>query len=155
MSQQNVIDFIQPDAQDWEKLKRISEIDMEGFGEDGISAFNLSQFARGGSVFCLRLDGLIIAEAVVLRNFHDDGAEIFGFAVAKEYFNQGYGTKLIQHLKEAGKKKGIKYFELTMNPDRPVLHHLYIEKAGFYKKAVLTSHPSKGEPRWLLRYDLN
>ena len=69
---------------------------------------------------CLTLNGLIIAEAVVLRNFRDDGAEIFGFAVAKEYFNQGYGTRLLQHLKEVAKEAGIKYFELTMNPDRPV-----------------------------------
>ncbi len=154
MSEEKIIEFIQPDAQDWEKLERVSEIDMQGFGEDGISTFNLSQFARGGSVFCLTLNGLIIAEAVVLRNFRDDGAEIFGFAVAKEYFNQGYGTKLLIHLKEVAKETGIKYFELTMNPDRPVLHRLYIQKANFYKKAELTPHPHKHEPRWLLRYDI-
>lgn len=154
MSQQNIIEYLQPDPQDWEKLERVSEIDMQGFGEDGISVFNLSQFARGGSVFCLSLNGLIIAEAVVLRNFSDDGADIFGFAVAREYFNQGYGTKLLLHIKEVAKKQGLKYLELTMNPDRPVLHRLYIGKAGFYKKAELTPHPHKHEPRWLARCDL-
>ena len=56
--------------------------------------------------------------------------------------------------KEVAKEAGIEYFELTMNPDRPVLHRLYIQKAGFYKKAELTPHPHKHEPRWLLRYDL-
>ncbi len=149
-----MIEFIQPDAQDWIKLKRISEIDMQGFGEDGISTFNLSQFARNGSVFCLAIDGLIIAEAIVLRKFQDNGAEIFGFAVAKEYFNQGYGTKLLQHLKKVAQKAGISYLELTMNPDRPVLQRLYIQKAGFYKIAELDSHPNKHEPRWLIRYDI-
>lgn len=154
MSEEKIIDFIQPEAQDWESLERVSEIDMQGFGEDGISTFNLSQFARGGSVFCLRLNGLIIAEAVVIRNFLDDGAEIFGFAVAKEYFNQGYGTMLLKHLKEVAKKIGIKYFELTMNPDRIVLHKLYLGHGKFYKKAELTPHPHKHEPRWLARCDI-
>lgn len=154
MSENKVIEFLQPDAQDWEKLERVSEIDMQGFGEDGISTFNLSQFARGGSVFCLSLNGLIIAEAVVLRNFRDNGAEIFGFAVAKEYFHQGYGTMLLQHLKEVAKASGIGYFELTMNPDREVLHRLYIGRGKFYKKAELAPHPHKHEPRWLARCDL-
>ena len=46
MLQQDVIEYVQPDAQDWDTLERVSEIDMQGFGEDGISVFNLSQFAR-------------------------------------------------------------------------------------------------------------
>ena len=154
MLQQDVIEYVQPDAQDWDTLERVSEIDMQGIGEDGISVFNLSQFARGGSVFCLTLNGLVIAEAVVLRNFKGDGAEIFGFAVAKEFFNQGYGTRLLLHVKKIAKQQGIKYLELTMNPDRMVLHRLYIGRGGFYKVADLAPHPHKHEPRWLARCDL-
>ena len=41
MPQNKIIEFIQPDAQDWEKLERISEIDMQGFGK---TAFRLSIF---------------------------------------------------------------------------------------------------------------
>ena len=41
MPEEKIIDFIQPEAQDWESLERVSEIDMQGFGEDGISTQHL------------------------------------------------------------------------------------------------------------------
>ena len=82
---------------------------------------------------------------VMDTSFRDGFQSVFGARVL---------TKDFMPAVAAAKEAGIKYFELTMNPDRPVLHRLYIQKANFYKKAELTPHPHKHEPRWLLRYDI-
>lgn len=148
------ITLIQPDPQDWEKLEKVAEIDRQAFAEDGISVFNLSQFTRSGAVFCLLDNNAVVAEAVVLRNIHDSGAVIFGFAVDQNCQNKGYGSLLMQKLLGEVAAAGITYLELTMNPENPSAKKLYMEKAGFYKKAELAVHPHKGEPRWLMRLDL-
>ncbi|PKL49107.1 MAG: hypothetical protein CVV42_07165 [Candidatus Riflebacteria bacterium HGW-Riflebacteria-2] len=146
--------FISPDSQDWPILQQIANIDAQAFGTDGISIFNLSQFTRSGSVFCL-LDGdSVVAETVLLRNIHDNGAVVFGFAVDSSCHGRGLGTIMMQHLVQAAVAAGIAYLELTVNPDNLAAKKLYMEKAGFYKKVELSNHPQKGEPRWLLRLDL-
>ena len=148
------ITFIQPDPQDWQILEQIAEIDRQAFGEDGISVFNLSQFTRSNTVFCLAISRVVVAEAVVLRNLHDSGAVIFGFAVNNNSQGKGYGKILMDHLLQKARDLGISYLELTMNPDNQAAKKLYMEKAGFIKKAELSLHPHKGEPRWLMRLDL-
>ncbi len=146
--------LLKPDPQDWAILKQIAQIDAQAFGTDGISVFNLSQFTRSGAVFCL-LDGdCVVAEAVLLRNIHDDGAVVFGFAVDNSQHGKGLGAILIKYLVKSAVDAGLTYLELTVNPDNRAAIKLYIEKAGFYKKAELSDHPQKGEPRWLLRLDL-
>lgn len=146
--------FFSPDPQDWHILRQIADIDAQAFGSDGISVFNLSQFTRSGAVFCL-LDGdSVLAETVLLRNLHDNGAVVFGFAVDTSRHGQGLGAIMIQHLVKTARAAGLAYLELTVNPDNIAAKKLYLEKAGFYKKAELSDHPQKGEPRWLLRLDL-
>lgn len=154
MTMKSAIQFIQPDPQDWARLEKIAEIDRQAFGEDGISVFNLSQFTRSGAVFCLVDNYQVVAEAVVLKNFHDSGAVIFGFAVDNSCQSKGYGALLMKNLHTAAARAGISYFELTMNPDNPAAKKLYMDKAGFKKKAELALHPHKGEPRWLMHLDL-
>lgn len=136
-------------------LKQIADIDAQAFGSDGISVFNLAQFVRSGAVFCLVDGNTVVGEAVLLRNIHDAGAVIFGFAVDGSQQGKGIGTLLIEHLIRVASDAGIAYLELTVNPDNLSAKRLYLEKAGFYKKAELSDHPQKGEPRWLLRLDLN
>lgn len=145
---------MQPDPQDWQILEQVAEIDRQAFGEDGISVFNLSQFTRSGTVFCLIRDSIVLAEAVVLRNLHDSGAVIFGFAVEQKHQGHGYGAMLMNHLFETAPKLGISFFELTMNPENEAARKLYMEKTGFRKKAELALHPHKNEPRWLMRFDI-
>ncbi len=144
----------QPDPQDWQTLEQIAEIDRQAFGEDGISVFNLSQFARCGAVYCLALGPFVFAEAVVLRKFQDSGAVVFGFAVERAHQQKGYGTALIAELVKVAAESGISYLELTMNPDNLAARRLYIERAGFKKVSELALHPHKREPRWLVRFDL-
>lgn len=146
--------FIRPDPQDWPLLQQIADIDAQAFGSDGISVFNLSQFTRCGGVFCLLVAGRAVAEAVLLRNLHDNGAVVFGFAVNKREHGKGYGGQLVKHLVAAAVENGLAYLELTVNPENLAALELYIRKAGFYKKAELSRHPQKNEPRWLLRLDL-
>ncbi|MDD3148115.1 MAG: GNAT family N-acetyltransferase [Candidatus Riflebacteria bacterium] len=145
------VQLIQPDPQDWQILEQVAEIDRQAFGEDGISVFNLSQFARSEAVFCLALGPVVVAEAVILRRFHDQAAVVFGFAVATCHQGQGYGSLLLKLIVEAAQKAGITSLELTMNPDNAAARKLYIDKGGFKKVAELALHPHKGEPRWLLR----
>lgn len=145
---------IQPDPQDWQLLEQIAMIDQQAFGEDGISVFNLSQFTRSGSVFCLALERMVLAEAVLLRNLHDTGAVVFAFAVDNKHQGRGYGSLLMQNLVEKAEAAGISYFELTMNPENQAARKFYSDKAGFRKKSELSLHPHKGEPRWLMRLDL-
>lgn len=147
--------FVSPDPQDWPILHQIADIDAQAFGSDGISVFNLSQFTRSGAVFCLLAGDCVVAETVLLRNVHDDGAVVFGFAVDNARHGQGLGSIMIQHLIKTATASGIAYLELTVNPENLAAKRLYIEKAGFYKKAELSDHPQKGEPRWLLRLDIN
>lgn len=146
------VQLIQPDPQDWQILEQIAEIDRQAFGEDGISVFNLSQFARSEAVFCLVQGCIVLAEAVILRRFHDQGAVIFGFAVSGSHQRQGYGTMLLQFVTKAAEEKGIAFLELTMNPDNLAARKLYIDKGRFQKVAELALHPHKGEPRWLVRF---
>ena len=147
--------FIQPDPQEWEILRQIADIDTQAFATDGISVFNLSQFTRSGAVFCLIDEGdKVVAEAVLLRNIHDTGAVVFGFAVDEACHGRGLGTILMQHLVGLAVRSGLTYLELTVNPDNLAAKKLYMEKTGFYKKAELSDHPQKMEPRWLLRLDL-
>mgnify|MGYP001159224913 FL=1 len=148
------ITFLQPDPQDWQILEQIAEIDRQAFGEDGISVFNLSQFTRSGTVFCLTIGPVVVAEAVVLRNLHDSGAVIFGFAVSKNFQGKGFGNSLMEQLLQKARSLSISYFELTMNPENHAAKKLYIDKAGFVKKAELSLHPHKGEPRWLMHLDI-
>lgn len=146
--------FFRPDPQDWPILRQIAAIDAQAFGTDGISVFNLSQFTRSGAVFCL-LDGdCVVAETVLLRNLHDNGAVVFGFAVDSSRHGRGLGAIMIGHLIKAATDADMAYLELTVNPDNIAAKKLYLEKAGFFKKAELSDHPQKGEPRWLLRLDL-
>lgn len=135
-------------------LEQIAEIDRQAFGEDGISVFNLSQFARCGAVYCLALGPFVVAEAVLLRKFQDSGAVVFGFAVEKSHQQRGYGTALIGELARTAAESGISYLELTMNPENSAAQHLYIKRAGFRKVSELALHPHKREPRWLVRFDL-
>ena len=148
------IEFVQPNPQDWATLKQITAIDRQAFAEDGISVFNLAQFTRSEAVFCLQVDNIVVAEAVVLRNFHNAGAVVFGFAVDQKYQGKGYGSILMQRLLQASRSSGIKYLELTMNPDNIAARALYVDKFGFVKIEELMPHPQKSEPRWLLQLEL-
>ncbi|MBU1109257.1 MAG: GNAT family N-acetyltransferase [Candidatus Riflebacteria bacterium] len=148
--------FMCPDAQDWGILRQIADIDAQAFGTDGISVFNLSQFTRSGSVFCLIDDkNKVVAETVLLRNIHDDGAVVFGFAVDETRHGQGLGAILMRYLVRLAIDSGLAWLELTVNPNNLAAMKLYMEKSGFYKMAELSDHPQKMEPRWLLRLDLH
>lgn len=146
--------LVRPGATDYDLLEQISFIDCQAFGVDGISVFNLAQFARSGSIFALELDGKIVAEAVVLKNLDDSGANIFGFAVNENITSSGYGTVLMKSLIEFGKSAGIEFFELTMNPEDERARNFYMKRFAFVKKADLALHPQKPQKRWLMRLDL-
>ena len=146
--------LIQPDPQDWQTLEQIAEIDRQAFGEDGVSVFNLSQFARSGAVFCLTFGPFVVAEAVVLRKHQDSGAVVFGFAVEKSQRRQGHATALLEQVAQLTAETGISSLELTMNPENKAAYQLYIARGGFKKVAELALHPHKHEPRWLVRLDL-
>lgn len=145
------IEFVQPDPQDWPTLKQIADLDRAAFAEDGISIFNLAQFARCGAVFCLQVDRIVVAETVILRNVHDSGAVVFGFAVAHAFQGKGYGSMVMRYLLQIARSSGITSLELTMNPDNLAARNLYMKKFGFIKTEELLPHPQKSEPRWLVR----
>lgn len=151
----NKTEFLQPGPQDWQKLRQIAEIDRQAFAEDGISVFNLAQFTRSGAVFCLMDDGRVVAETVILRNVHDSGAVVFGFAVDEKCHGHGYGGIMMQNLIQRAIEYGITYLELTMNPENIAARTLYMNKAGFVKIEELMPHPQKNEPRWLMRLELH
>jgi len=147
--------LIQPDPQNWAILEQASKIDHQAFGVDGISVFNLSQFTRSGSLYCLVIDNsVVVGEAVILKNIYDNGVLLFGFAVDNAFKGKGYGSIMLDLLIEECASKGVEYLELTMNPDNTAAKKLYTEKFGFAKKTELSIHPEKGEPRWLMRLDL-
>lgn len=127
-------------------------IDQQAFGVDGISVFNLCQFARSGSIFALTKDkDRVMAEAVVLKNIDDLGANIFGFAVKQDLLSGGYGTVLMEKLINFALKQKISYFELTVNPEDVRARNFYMQKFKFTKIKELPLHPQKSQKRWLLR----
>jgi ribosomal protein S18 acetylase RimI-like enzyme len=146
--------LIRPSATEYDILEQVSAIDCQAFGIDGISVFNLAQFARSGSVFALQVDGKIVAEAVLLRNVDDNGANIFGFAVEEEITSKGYGSMLMELLLDFARKNAIHYIELTMNPEDKRASSFYTKKFKFVKIADLVLHPKKLQKRWLMRLDL-
>ena len=154
MTESEKIVLFQPDAEDWDSLAAVAKIDDKAFALDSITIFNLSQFARCKSLYCLKVGETIVGEAVVFKNIYDDGALVFGFAVDSNHFNKGYGYILLQKLLVACRNAGIAYLQLTMNPDNPAVKKLYIDKCGFKKVKELENHPQLSEPRWLLQLDL-
>lgn len=144
--------LIHPDPIDWNMLTQASDIDCEAFKEDGTSVFNMALFARCHAVYCLvDANNKAIGEAVVFRNTNDDGAVIYGFAVEKAHRGQGYGSLMMKQVLESCKKAGIKFIELTMNPENIAAKRVYMDKNGFDKITDLPPHPVKKEPRWLMR----
>lgn len=146
--------LVRPNPLDYEVLEKISEIDWKAFPEDGISVFNFAQFARSGSLFALEDEGVIVAEAVMLKNIDDDGAVIFGFAVDSHKTSKGFGAVLMTSLIDFARKSGIRYFELTMNPDDERAKSFYCQKFAFFKKTDMALHPKKPQKRWLMRLDI-
>lgn len=148
------IEFYRPGPNDWETLIQVAAIDQAAFDVDGVSVFNLSQFARCDAIDCLKVNGKVLAEAVVLKNNFDDGALIFAFAVLEEFQGKGYGTLLLEHIKKRYREQAVTYFELTANPENAAAMKLYITKGGFSHHETLPPHPKRNEPRWLLRFEL-
>ena len=147
--------IIKPNPNDWNILNQAAAIDTEAFKDDGTSVFNMALFARSHSVYCLVDDDCkVIGEAVVFRNTDDNGSVIYGFAVEKSHREQGYGSIMMKLVIEHCRNAGISFIELTMNPENPVAKRVYMDKNGFKKVEDLPSHPSKHEPRWLMRLDL-
>jgi ribosomal protein S18 acetylase RimI-like enzyme len=149
------ITLIRPKATDFDILQQVAEIDQQAFAVDGISVFNLCQFARSGSIFALAdQNSKVIAEAIMLKNIDDSGANIFGFAVNQNLVSGGYGTILMQNLIDFARKHKISYFELTVNPQDKRASNFYLKKFSFKKIKTLPLHPQKQQKRWLLRLNL-
>lgn len=148
------IEFHNPGPNDWEILNQVAAIDQAAFGLDGVSVFNLAQFARCRSIYCMKVDGKVVAETVVFKTNFDDGALIFGFAVLGESQGKGYGTALLEHVIKKCEELGIAYLELTANPENNAAMKLYVKNGGFRHFETLPPHPQHGQPRWLLRLDL-
>lgn len=148
--------LIKPDPQDWAILEQAASIDKLAFQEDGISVFNLSQFTRCGSLFCLIDEARqVVGEAVVFKNLENQGAVVFALSVKPDLRGKGYGTKLLGLVIEECREAGLEYLELTMNPEDVAARTVYMDRHDFYKAATLAIHPEKNEPRWLVRLDLN
>ncbi|NLM18051.1 MAG: GNAT family N-acetyltransferase [Candidatus Riflebacteria bacterium] len=144
--------LIMPAPQDWAKLEQVEEIEQAAFGVDGLSVFNISLFARGDSLYCVSIDGRIVAEAIVLYALPSEklDAVLFSLAVHPDFSRRGCATFLLNKVVEILKDKGFASLSLTMNPENVALKELYIRKFGFEKKADLGSHPVKKETRHLV-----
>lgn len=71
---------------------------------------------------------------IVFRPFHSQGfAEIVFLAISSKNMHKGYGTKLMNHLKEHVKEEGIKYF-LTYADNTAIG---FFVKQGFIKKKTM------------------
>ncbi len=146
--------FVQINGENWDLLQEISKIDNEAFGVDGITVFNLFQFAKAGGVFAFISNNEIVAEVILLRSFKDDKAVFLGFAVKKSFRCKGYGKKLLKHCLDFLQKEKIRCVELTVNPDDRVAMKMYSDRFGFRKICDLSDHPEKKQKRILLQKNL-
>ena len=110
-----------------ETLEEIATIERHGFGDDGLSKFNLALLARTGGLVALKKGSRIVAHALLNICF-DDGKRVFlfGIAVDSGCRGKGYGrelmTRIIGYLTESGWRE----IELTVSQSNPNALKLYL-----------------------------
>lgn len=144
------------DPEDYETLKEIAVLEKAAFGQDGLSAFNLSLLARSSGLFVLRDEGKIAAEALVTYRPADavKSALLFGLAVAGDCRRKGYGLALMNAIISRLIDEGVAELDLTVDPENTPAINIYCEKLGFKRIKTDLAHPETGRSRLLLRKNL-
>lgn len=131
-----------------EYLKQIgAETDNLTFGSEGLSItleaeeMYIKEIEESSSdvMFVAKVDGKIVGDASLNRlprrmSHRGD----FGIAVAKAYWNQGIGSRLLEKILDFAKDNDFKIIDLQVRTDNLRAIHLY-EKYGFKKIGV---HPA-------------
>lgn len=115
----------------WIIFEEISKIEQDAFKNDALTATNLKLLAMSGMLYTCRIENEIVAEALVLKNFQNEGSGIiFSFAVKKEYRNKKIGSSLLNYIIQDICNYKIDKLFLTVDPANIAAIKLY-KKYGF------------------------
>ncbi|HEY9071039.1 MAG TPA: GNAT family N-acetyltransferase [Candidatus Ozemobacteraceae bacterium] len=141
---------------DWAGLQAVAALEGEAFPGDAQTAPNLALMARTGAVWVARADrGGIVGEAIILGMLGGPGAFLFSLAVTSAWHRRGIGLALMRELLGDLAARGVTYLELTCDPQNEAALHLYLDRLGCERVALMPDHFGPGRPRWLLRKTLS
>lgn len=139
---------------DWPLLEEVAALEREAFGQEALTPGLLALFAQSGAIFGLRVEGKIVAEALLLSNFDDRGALLFSLAVGGSYRRLGYGQRLMESVFLTLRSLGRTFLRLTVDPENRNACSLYLDRLGFRQVAEIPDCLGPGRHRRLLHRDL-
>ena len=145
------VEVRQVSPEDRQTLQGLIDLEQESFGKDGLSVFNLSLFARGGLLLALFENGRPIGEAQVIARPGENGAFLFGLAVAASQRGKGHGRLLLAETLSLLQARGCRWVELTVAVGNTAARRLYEEGFGFVQVACFAGLHPDDEERLVLR----
>ena len=136
------------DAQVIEKLKAIEK---QAFGDAGLDEWNLVPFVRHGRVIALQNGDEVVGGAQYIRDWDDPSrAYLVGIAVDSSCRGKGLGTRFLGDSLALLAAEGIKYVELTVDPQNHGAVKVYAKKLGFETVGTRKDEYGAGEDRLVM-----
>ena len=118
-------------------IEQIVKLEMDSFGEGGLSEWDLLPLIRHGRVFCIEENGRVLGCVQYMQDWNDHTkAYAVGISIAADQRGKGYGTELFRESMYSLAGEGIKSVELTVDPENTAAIEVYGRKLGF----VVTDH---------------
>jgi o-succinylbenzoate synthase len=138
-----------------EVIKRIKELEEQGFGEGAWDEWVIVPYIRHGKVFLLRYDGEITGYSMFMRDWDKpDNAYFLSTTVENDSRGKGFATLLIKESLSMLRSEGIVSVELTVAPDNYQAIHIYKDKFGFKEVSLNKNEYGDGQDRLVMRLNL-
>lgn len=138
----------------WSALLGVSKIEVEAFGNEGMTPANLCLIALSGWVFAAFENREVVGEALVLGSIGEARALLFSLAVTTSFRRRGLGARLLKTAINDLSVSGIHFLELTVSPSNESALDLYQNKFGF---TLVSDEPhffGPDHPRLILRREI-
>lgn len=143
-----MVKIVEVSKTDKEYIEEIVRIEEETFGKNGgVDMWLLKPLVKYGKVLVLTgEEGKVEGVAEFIKDFDENEAYIYGFAIGTSSRGKGYGGIFLEKSKEYMKGKGIERLLLTVDPKNIPAVSLY-EKYGFEAKETIKDEYGKGIDR--------
>lgn len=112
-------------------IRSLIEIDLQTFSESTMSSYSASTFIKGGRVFVLRADEVIIGSCVCMRGWdRPNEAVIVSMAVRPGWRGRGLGQYFVSAVLERLRARGLRNCSLHVGAENRRAIRLY-EDVGF------------------------
>lgn len=114
-----------------ELLRTLIEIDLQTFSESTLSPYSATTFIKGGKVFVLKANEMIIGSCVCMRGWdRPNEAVILSMAVRPGWRGRGLGQRFVSGVLERLRSRGLRNCSLHVGAENRRAIRLY-EEVGF------------------------